>query len=183
MTIDIQKTFESDSEIMQILKIIANLELNDSWLCAGFLRNYVWNVLSGRQSFDTLTDLDIIFHDSTIRYAQTVEMEQKLKEEHPNLNWELKNQVYMHIHNPNTKPCDSSREAIAKFPETCTAIAARLVDGNNIELFLPYGEEDIINFKVRPTPHFESNERRLIYRNRVLKKQWQAKWPQLQIEL
>lgn len=36
-----------NSDIMKILAIIKSLPLNDCWLCAGTLRNFIWNKLSG----------------------------------------------------------------------------------------------------------------------------------------
>ena len=45
-----------------------------------------------------------------------------------------------------------------------------------LELFTPYGLEDILNFQVRPTPHFLENEDRMeLYRTRLSKKNWQEK--------
>ena len=40
-----------------------------------------------------------------------------------------------------------------------------------LELFTPYGLEDILNFQVRPTPHFlENQDRMVLYRTRLSKK-------------
>lgn len=52
---------QSDKHMMSLLKIIADLGLKDSWLAAGSIRNYIWNVLSGRPGFDHGTDLDVVF--------------------------------------------------------------------------------------------------------------------------
>lgn len=38
---DLQALFVQDEELMMILRIIAELGLQDSWLAAGTLRNYV----------------------------------------------------------------------------------------------------------------------------------------------
>jgi hypothetical protein len=87
----------------------------------------------------------------------------------------------MHVHSPNTEPYHNSCDAIAKYPEKCTALAARINDKGKLELFLPYGLEDIVQFKVAPTPHFLADEERMrVYQQRLLKKHWQNKWPQLQ---
>ena len=87
----------------------------------------------------------------------------------------------MHQHSPHTAPYQSARDAVSKYPERCTAIAARLQDGE-FELFLPYGDEDILNFVVQPTPHFlNDSERMRVYCERLKKKNWQEKWPCLKI--
>lgn len=53
---------------------------------------------------------------------------------YPSYQWEVKNQVFMHGHSPHTAPYQNARGAISKYPERCTAIAARLKDGD-LELF------------------------------------------------
>ena len=86
----------------------------------------------------------------------------------------------MHGHSPHTAPYQNAGGAISKYPERCTAIAARLKDGD-LELFLPYGD-DIVNFIVQLTPHFLADEERMaVYRERLKKKDWQKRWPRLQI--
>lgn len=99
---------------------------------------------------------------------------------YPSYQWEVKNQVFMHGHSPHTAPYQNARGAISKYPERCTAIVARLKDGD-LELFLPYGD-DIVNFIVQLTPHFLADEERMaVYRERLKKKDWQKRGPRLQI--
>ena len=86
----------------------------------------------------------------------------------------------MHLHSPHTVPYTSSRDAMSKYPERCTAIGLRLHADATIELFAPYGLEDILNFQVSPTPHFLENEDRMeLYQTRLSKKKWQEKWKNL----
>lgn len=71
-----------NSDIMKILAIIKSLPLNDCWLCAGTLRNFIWNKLSGIN--ETLTsDIDVVFFDKNISYEETVVLEQQLKDNYP----------------------------------------------------------------------------------------------------
>lgn len=169
-------------EIQEILAIISDLGLSDTWLCAGTIRNGIWQVLSGRSFFDDTTDVDIIFYDPDISYEATQKIELALKMAHPGYAWELKNQAHMHLHNPGTSPYLSAKDAMAHFPETCTAIGARRMSTGEIDLYLPYGLTDILNFVVRPTPYFAENTGKLsIYRERQAQKKWQKKWPQIQL--
>ena len=180
---EILHAFSSDQDIMTILQIIYDLQLKDSWLCAGSVRNFIWNRLSNQPGFDKDTDVDVIFFDPAISYEETLKIETKLKENYPNYNWELKNQVYMYIHNPNTEPYRDSRDAMSKYPERCTAIGLRLLDNDQLELFAPYGLDDILEFRIASTPHFlEDADRRPLYNMRIQKKDWQKKWNNLQIE-
>lgn len=177
---EILEAFRENSDMMAILTIIRNLDLRDSWLAAGSVRNFIWNLLSDRPAFDLETDVDVIFFDPDISYTETLSLEKKLREDFPQYQWELKNQVYMHQHSPHTSPYTSFRDAMSKYPERCTAVGLRLNEELYFELYVPYGLEDILNFQARPTPHFLENEDRMeLYRTRLSKKNWQEKWKNL----
>ena len=177
---DILEVFRKNPDMMTILTIIRDLGLKDSWLAAGSVRNFIWNLLSDKSPFDSETDVDVIFFDPDVSYEETVSLEKKLREDFPQYQWELKNQVYMHQHSPHTAPYTSSRDAMSKYSERCTAIGVRLHADATLELFAPYGLEDILNFQVSPTPHFLDNEERMkLYQERLSKKKWQEKWKNL----
>ena len=177
---EILDSVRENPDMMAILSVIRDLELKDSWLAAGLVRNFIWNLLSDKSPFDHETDVDVIFFDPAISYEDTLGIERKLKENFPQYQWELKNQVYMHLHSPHTAPYTSSRDAMSKYPERCTAIGVRLHADATLELFAPYGLEDILKFQVSPTPHFLDNEERMkLYQERLSKKNWQEKWKNL----
>ena len=177
---DLLQAIQLNTDLMKILTIIRNLDLKDSWLAAGSVRNFIWNLLSDKSPFDRETDVDVIFFDPAISYEDTLGIERKLKEDFPQYQWELKNQVYMHLHSPHTAPYTSSRDAMSKYPERCTVVGLRLNEDSTLELFAPYGLEDIMNFQVSPTPHFLENEDRMkLYQERLSKKKWQEKWENL----
>lgn len=180
---ELRDLFWADEDLQQILKVSRDLQLADTWICAGILRNFVWNVLSGRPGFDGTTDVDVVFYDPKISYAATLTLEQQLLTTAPKYRWQLKNEVYMHQHTPGSRPYTDTRDAIAKFPETATAIGLRLINGTP-ELFLPYGSADLCALAVRPTPYFKHDAQRMAsYQRRVQTKPWQQKWPQLQMFL
>lgn len=177
---DLLQAIQLNTDLMKILIIIRNLGLKDSWLAAGSVRNFIWNLLSDKSPFDRETDVDVIFFDPDISYEETVSLEKKLREDFPQYQWELKNQVYMHQHSPHTVPYTSSRDAMSKYPERCTAVGLRLNEDSTLELFAPYGLEDILKFQVSPTPYFLENEGRMkLYQERLSKKKWQEKWKNL----
>ena len=179
-TQEILDSVRENPDMMAILTIIRNLGLQDSWLAAGSVRDFIWNLLSDKPVFDRETDVDVIFFDPAISYEDTLVIESKLKEDFPQYQWELKNQVYMHLHSPHTVPYTSSCDAMSKYPERCTAIGLRLHADATLELFAPYGIGDILNFQVSPTPHFLENEDRMkLYQERLSKKNWQEKWKNL----
>lgn len=163
----------------EILEIISQLNLKDSWLCAGTIRNFLWDYLSFKENSFLISDIDVIFYDPLVTYEETLALEKDLQKRYPQYEWELKNQLYMNHHNPNTSIYTSSYDAISKFPETCTAIGARLLT-NEIEVIGPHGFKDLTLFEVRPTPHFLNDyDRMMCYQKRVRQKAWHERWPQI----
>ena len=146
------------------------------WNC----RNFVWDSITGRDNLLS-TNIDVVFYDKSISYEETLLIENKLKKDFPSYDWELKNQVYMHIHNPGASEYISSYDAISKFPETCTSIGVSVV-GEKIVLICPHGIDELINFQVKPTPFFKENlERLAVYRHRVKFKKWEERWKKITI--
>ncbi|MFU2205072.1 nucleotidyltransferase family protein, partial [Streptococcus hyovaginalis] len=87
----------------------------------------------------------------------------------------------MHVHNPDTAGYESARDAISKYPETATAVALRLID-DELELYAPYGLDVISRFEIHPTPHFKASSKRMVlYHERLVKKDWAKKWPQINV--
>lgn len=168
--------------MQELLQIMANLQLKDCWICAGTVRNFIWNSLSHQPAFDKDTDIDMIFYDPEMTWQDTQKIEEALCKQYPQYQWQVRNQVEMHQHNPFTSPYKDSRDAMSKYPETCTAVGIRLDENQQLEWFCPYGIGSITSFEIHPTPHFlEHPERMLVYQKRLAKKDWLTKWPQLTI--
>ncbi|MDY7599351.1 nucleotidyltransferase family protein, partial [Streptococcus suis] len=54
---------------------------------------------------------------------------------------------------------------------------------NKLEIFAPFGLDDIYAYQVRPTPHFLADPNRMeLYRQRILKKQWKKRWLSLTVK-
>ena len=117
--IDVEKLIKQNSELMALLKIIHSFQLNDCWLCAGTLRNYIWDYLSTGSTSSNInfSDIDVIFFDKNISYEQTVEIENQIKKKYPEYNWEIKNQYYMNIHSPNTESMSALPMLFQNFPK------------------------------------------------------------------
>lgn len=89
----------------------------------------------------------------------------------------------MNIHSPNTEKYVSSTDAVSKFPEKCTAIAARLNDNQELEVFIPFGTNDLTTSEYHPHRiTFSDKDRQMIYNERVKKKNWNIFWPNISIE-
>ncbi|WP_371932608.1 nucleotidyltransferase family protein [Bacillus carboniphilus] len=112
---------------------------------------------------------------------QKKRLEEKLSTIQPNIPWSVKNQARMHKIS-NLLPYSSSEDGISKFPETATALGIKLEDKDRVKLTAPWGIEDAIRLKVKPTPMYCINkELFFIYEERVKKKNWQSIWNKIEI--
>ena len=105
---------------------------------AGFVRNKVWNHLSGRtgEGIDT-KDIDFFYFDPN---GNDEGADKKLSEEmqaRTGFVWEIVNQCYTHKWN-NVPPYKSTEDAIAHWPETVTAIGVTIDRNNKLRLLAPY---------------------------------------------
>lgn len=181
---DVINLIKQDRWMMDILFAVKQLDLPDWWVCAGFVRSKIWDVLHKRISRTPISDIDVIYFDRE-HMDETIEKEYELHLNRlaPNLPWSVKNQARMHQRN-HVQPYHSSVDAISKFPETATSIGVRLDEGGELRIAAPHGMNDLVKLKVNPTPFFkESNERMEIYRTRIKQKNWQRTWNQLTINL
>jgi uncharacterized protein len=177
---DIIQIVREDIWMMDLLKSAQSLKLPDWWICAGFVRSKLWDVLHGFNERTPIPDIDVIYFDpSHIDEAVEKKLEDMLKRTHPQIPWSVKNEARMHIVN-NLPPYSSSIDAISKFPETATALGLKLDANNQIRLAAPCGIHDVIHLELKPTAYFAaSRERCEIYETRLVKKNWQAKWPKI----
>lgn len=177
----LKKIVENDVYMISILKAVEKLKIEDAWVCAGFIRNKVWDVLHNITT--PLNDIDVIYFDTT---DTSLEKEKQLEKEleilFPNQPWSVKNQARMHLIS-GFNPFTSSYDGVAHFPETPTAIAVRMCN-QDLEIMAPYGIQDLFEMKVKPTPFYQENdELHSIYVERIKKKKWNEIWENLSIKL
>ncbi|WP_404826679.1 nucleotidyltransferase family protein [Peribacillus frigoritolerans] len=168
--------------MMEILESAKSLNLPDWWICAGFIRSKVWDVLHDFSVRTSIPDIDVIYFDPTnIDKYEEMKIEKKLVSLIPNIPWSVKNEARMHVKS-NMPPYSSSVDAISKFPETATALGVKLDENDNVILTAPCGTHDVINLEVKPTPYFkETKERVEIYEDRITKKNWKSTWKKLKV--
>ncbi|WP_425445155.1 nucleotidyltransferase family protein [Virgibacillus subterraneus] len=179
---DIIQSIEADEWMMNILKAAQQLQLPDWWICAGFVRSKVWDVLHGFDERTVIPDIDVVYFDEgTIDEAEEKRLEKVLHEIMPQVPWSVKNEARMHVRN-NMDPYSSTEDAIRKFPETATALGVKLNLDGDLILIAPHGVDDVLNMVVRPTPYFtESAELLKIYKHRVVEKNWSRRWGEVKV--
>lgn len=184
---EILKMVSEDGWMMDILRVVRDLNLPDWWIGAGFVRGKVWDVLHGYTKRTPLPDIDVIYFDrndfskdEALQGSTSAEskLQNHLKDIRPNVNWSVTNQARMHIIH-NDKSYTSSAEALSRWVETATCVGIRLDDNGKLSLVAPHGIDDLVNLVVRPTPAGNSNMQ--LFRKRLEKKQWLSKWPKLKV--
>jgi len=171
---------KNDAYMMSVLQAVEKLKLNDAWVCAGFVRNKVWDVL--HHVTTPLNDIDVIYFDRTdTSLKKEKQLEEELKSLVPNQPWSVKNQARMH-QKSGFHPFASSYDGVMRFPEIPTAIAVRICD-QELEIMAPYGLQDLFEMKVKPSLYYQKDtELHSIYVERMNKKNWKEIWGNLSIE-
>ncbi|MCJ7840030.1 nucleotidyltransferase family protein [Lederbergia sp. NSJ-179] len=177
---DIIQCIQEDEWMMNILKTVQTLELPDWWICAGFVRSKIWDVLHDFSVRTPLPDIDVIFFDS-VHASERIEKEYEkhLVSISPHIPWSVKNQARMHSLN-DMPPYSSSIDGVAKFPETVTALAVTLNKCEHVMLAAPWGVRDVLKMEVRPTKYY-SRIRKAVYNRRIAAKKWSETWPKLKV--
>ena len=176
---DIEAFLASRPFIIDVLAHVAALELPDCWVAAGFIRNPIWDELTGADParFPN-SDIDVLYFDPAAPSPEAEKVhEAALHRKLPGQDWQVRNQARMHIRNGDA-PYTDTAHAMCHWLETPTAIGARLY-GERVELLAPLGVEDLLAVRLRPTAagaaKLDQFEERLRSRN------WQSRWPQMQI--
>jgi hypothetical protein len=165
---------QAKPELTEKLALVADLRLPDAWIGAGLIRNAVWDAVSSAATPQPPADIDVVLfdpRDATRERDRTLEVELLTKS--PGPRWSVKNQARMH-ERTGDPPYANTADAVGRWPETCTAIAARLAKGR-VEILAPHGVSDLLGLIVRPTPAFE--QKAAVFESRVREKAWAKRWP------
>jgi hypothetical protein len=174
----IKDLIKKSSLLMLVLSALRNEHGNQLWLAGGAIRNYVWDQLTGRLT--PQDDFDVVYFSSqNLEKITDQQIQKRLSDALPSvLKISVKNQARMHL--SNGEPITNSfEEAIRQWPETATAIAIRLTNDGDLEIFAPYGVADLQNLIVCPTPYHRANPGS--YNFRTTTKGWSTSWPELKI--
>ena len=176
---DIADFIAHNPRMMRCLAVLAEHGPAGAWIGAGFVRNAVWDHLSGKDTEAIpLADLDVVFHDPDIATAEhDARIEAALSIAAPDLPWSVRNQARMHERNGH-RPYRDVADALTHWPETATAIAARL-GPQGVEILAPFGVEDVLEMIIRPTPAFRTKPE--IPLARLEAKGWLTRWPGLRV--
>jgi hypothetical protein len=176
-TMDVVNFVAAQPVLMAPLRAVATLALPDCWIGGGVIRNAVWDHLHGHPvRIAAGTDVDVVYFDPQSASAERdLQIEWRLSASWPGIPWSVRNQARMHERNGDA-PYLSTEDACRRWPETATAIAARLWDGQ-VQVIAPHGVDDLVRLIVRPTPAFDRKMQ--VYEARLATKDWSRRWPRL----
>ncbi len=167
---------QDDKARVYMLRMVAKLPLPQCYIAAGFVRNLVWDHIH-HQETSALNDVDVIyFAPNDPNGTKGKEIEQLLNRVYSKVKWQVRNQALMHDLNQDP-PYTSSADALTYWPEKETAIAIRLDEFQQLEVVAPFGLSSLFRGEVTLNPKRSKQD----MMERVLKKKWLDRWPQLTI--
>ncbi|KOY44649.1 nitrate reductase [Vibrio parahaemolyticus] len=173
----IVELIKKDDIRVEALNLVAQLELPQCYIAAGFVRNLVWDCLHSRKSPTPLNDIDVIYFDPTeVNSDAYLSYEAQLSLLMPELNWQVRNQALMHERNGDI-PYSSSLDAMSYWPEKETAVGIRQIKNNQYECIAAFGFDSLLSGYITYNP----KRSRDVFDNRVKTKGWLAKWSSLKI--
>lgn len=155
---------------------------SDYWIAGGFIRNLVWDVLSGTKRPTPINDIDVVYHRMPQIGDTLTHMEEDdlfftdvLTSARPGFRWEVCNQARMHAWH-GLPPYGSLEAACGLWADKESCVMAQLGDDGGIRVYAPYG---MFGLMVSPNPTLA--HRPDIYRKRIASKResWVKCWPQL----
>lgn len=168
---------------MAALDAVSDLGISQWCIGAGVIRNIVFDHLDGATT-TPIRDVDVAYFDvSDLTEHADRRYEGILKQCMPHVPWEVTNQAAVHLwfHTKfgyRVPPVDSIVEAVATWPETCTAVAVTKVLGEDYRVYAPCGLEDLFGMVIRRNPKRIDVR---TYNARILTKRYDRYWKSVKI--
>lgn len=160
------------------LHAVASLQLPQGCIAAGYIRNFVWDILHGYPDRTPLQDVDVLYYDPEhLDEEAEKQIDAKLRKLKPQYNWSAKNQARMHLKNGH-QPYASVEDAMSYWPETATAVAAFYGEDGTLQIAAPLGLEDLLALRVKENPKCSNQG---VFERRVHSKGWLVQWPRLTV--
>lgn len=174
----------SDAWMMDVLQVVRALQLPDCYVGGGLLRDLVWDGLHGGFQPGDVHDIDVAFFDRRdLSREREREAQRLLCGRRPSLPWEVVNQAgvhlwYLEVFGREVEPLQSTRDAVAAWPEPATAVAVRLSARDAVEVVAPLGLHDLMTGVCRRNPTRVDLAQ---FRLRVERKRVHSRWPRVTV--
>ena len=169
----------ADKNRWEALKALRSLNLENGYIAAGFLRNLVWDHLHNKKTPTPLNDVDVIYFClQKNNPAFDIDIEKRLKNNYPGVNWQVRNQAIMHKRNGDS-PYKNIEHAMSYWPEKETAVAVRLTPDDQLEFTSAFSLDILYALTISYNPA----RSQALFRQRIAAKQWLSIWPKLNVVL
>ena len=172
----------NNKKIVFILEKLQEYNLDSYYLGAGCISQTIFNYYHGYDLEKNINDYDIVYFDNDLTYEKEDKIikEIKLLCNDINVNLDIKNQARVHLWSLKSlgrqiKQIYSLESAIRGWGTTITCIGVKFKN-NDLEIFAPYGLNDLFGLKIVP---LKENIPKEVYLNKT--KKWKEKWPLLNI--
>ena len=177
------RTLKENKSLERILERAETFGTPNWYLGGGCIAQTVWNIQHGFDPENAIKDYDLVYYDSrdTSYEAEDVFI-QKGKEIFKDIPVpvEIRNQARVHLWYGKrfgglNKPYRSVEESIDTWTTTATAVAMRK-NGGHVNVYAPFGLDDLMNMVVRPNKIKIAKE---IYQEKMAR--WKKVWPHLTV--
>ena len=171
--------------LMAALVAVRSLGLSSWCIGAGAVRSLVWDALHGFETSTALPDVDVVhFSREASGPVPDTELERRLRELMPVVQWEVTNQATVHHWFARSlgqvvPVLASLEEGVSTWPEFATCVGVYLNADDSIGVVAPHGLGDLFGLRVRHNPLRASFA---VYRQRVESKRFGERWPLLSID-
>ncbi len=135
--------------------------LPDWWIVSGAIYNTVWNHPTNRPDMYGVKDVDLFYFDEDRSYEAEDRLIRQAADRFPGTPpVELRNQARVHLWYPDLfgqpyPQLAASHQAIDLFACKTHCVGARLT-ANSLDLYAPYGLDDIFSFRLTPNPALDN---------------------------
>lgn len=181
---ELERMVRADSHLVALMVAARDLDLPQHRVVAGCIYQTVWNTLTGRPAGTGINDYDLIyFNEADLSSESEAAIEGRVRGRLANAPApiEVRNQARVHLWFEDYfgicyPALSCADEAITRYASTTHAIGVKLADDGRLDIFAPFGLDDIFALTVRPNyalPNQATHERKA---SRV-----KAVWPELTI--
>ncbi|MEI5679113.1 MULTISPECIES: nucleotidyltransferase family protein [unclassified Mesorhizobium] len=173
-----------DVLVREALKRARDLALPQWRIVSGALYNTVWNDLTGKPSGYGIKDVDLFYFDpSDLSYEAEDRAIRRGQEVFTGLARpvEIRNQARVHLwfekhFGQPYPPLSSSEEGIDRFASKTHAVGVRLMHDDTIDLYAPFGLDDIFSFRITPNRIIDNSNTHMAKGARAI-----ATWPEVSV--
>jgi uncharacterized protein len=162
----LERIVRTDAQLVRLLDAAREVNLPQWRLVAGCIYQTVWNRLTGRPPATGINDYDLIYYDDgDLSKEAELAAEQRVRGRLPELPApvEVRNQARVHSWFQDDfgipySPLSCADEAITRYASKTHAVGVRLTAKGLLDVYAPFGLEDIFDMIVRPNYALPDNK-------------------------